>query len=215
MNPTPDNLPDPRTPPHRKRIHHYEVPGQARMLTFSCYLRTALLLDERWRLLLAQAISSATLHHRWLLLAFVFMPEHVHLVLAPRDGASSASALLVAIKRPTSFRVKQVLAATHDPLLSTLTIRERPGKMAFRFWQEGPGHDSNLEVADQLGNPIAYVHSNPAIRKLCDRPEQWKWSSARQYLGLDVEPGIPRVTTWSWGNGLESEGRRSAQRPLV
>jgi putative transposase len=31
-------------------------------------------------------------------------------------------------------------------LLQRLTIQERPGKMSFRYWPEGPGYDRNLST---------------------------------------------------------------------
>jgi putative transposase len=188
--------------PHRKLIKHYEVPRQARMFTFSCYRRLPLLLDDRWRLVFAHALTAAAARHRWVLLGFVFMPEHAHILTVPWDGASDASALLFAVKRPASFRIKQAMARTRDPLLSELIIRERPGKTAFRFWQEGPGHDRNIHDDDQLIHALNYIHANPVTRGLCQRPEDWAWSSARQYLGLDTAPGVPTITRWSWGHGL-------------
>jgi hypothetical protein len=52
--------------------------------------------------------------------------------------------LLADIKQPLSGRIKRVLVKENSPLFSELTVMERPGKPAFRFWQEGPGYDRNL-----------------------------------------------------------------------
>jgi hypothetical protein len=30
---------------------------------------------------------------------------------------------------------------------------------------------------------IDYIHPNPVRRGLCERPEDWSWSSARSYSG--------------------------------
>ena len=181
------------------------------MFTFSCYRRLMLLLDDRWRTILAASLGAAAARHGWVLLGFVFMPEHVHIVTVPWDGASGGSALLYAIKRPASSCVKRALRAAGDPLVGQLTVRERPGKYAFRFWQEGPGHDENIRSEEHLINAINYVHTNPVTRGLCERPEDWPWSSARQYLGMEVAPGVPAMTRWSWGNGLRqaSDQRRT------
>jgi putative transposase len=35
---------------------------------------------------------------------------------------------------------------------------------------------------------IDYIHMNPVRRGLVERPEDWPWSSARDWLGL---PGCP------------------------
>ncbi len=39
----------------------------------------------------------------------------------------------------SEFDDSNVLKANGSPLLKTLTLQERPGKMTFRYWQEGPG----------------------------------------------------------------------------
>jgi len=95
----------------------------------------------------------------------------------PASVPSKIQDLLYAIKRPFSYRIKQLLTEQHDPLLAQLTIRERPGKFTFRFWQEGPGYDRNLTSVQSLHDAIDYLHHNPVRRRLCDSPDQWKWSS--------------------------------------
>jgi REP-associated tyrosine transposase len=44
------------------------------------------------------------------LVAFVYMPEHVHLLVYPDQNASTIDALLKAIKRPFSYRIKMSAA---------------------------------------------------------------------------------------------------------
>jgi len=95
----------------------------------------------------------------------------------PASVPSKIQDLLYASKRPFSYRIKQLLTEQHDPLLAQLTIRERPGKFTFRFWQEGPGYDRNLTSLQSLHDAIDYLHHNPVRRRLCDSPDQWKWSS--------------------------------------
>lgn len=67
------------------------------------------------------------------------MPEHVQSLVYPGPNASPIEALLRAIKRPFSFRIKRLLQEGGSSLLRRLTIRQRPGVETFRYWQEGPG----------------------------------------------------------------------------
>jgi hypothetical protein len=78
-------------PGHRKLVKHYEDPGHVRELTFSCYRRMPLLTNDTWREMLSRAIDRAGERHQWRLAAFVFMPEHVHLLSFPEVGASGSS----------------------------------------------------------------------------------------------------------------------------
>jgi len=130
------------------------------------------------------------------------MPEHVHLLVYPSQQGLKIDKLLFAIKRPFSYRVKQQLAGTDDPLLQRLTIRQRPGKTTFRFWQEGPGYDRNIRTEKVLLSAIDYIHLNPVRRGLSD----YRWSSACWYAseGQEVDPLLPQLSAvpleWFAGN---------------
>ena len=182
--------------PHRKRIKHYHEPGHLHELTFSCYRRMPLLTNDGWRAMLAESINRATERHHYRLIAFVFMPEHVHLLVYPDQEAASISELLKAIKRPYSWRIKQVLQQSQSPLLQKLTVQQRPGVRAFRYWQEGPGYDRNLTEPGTLLAAIDYIHLNPVKRGLCPSAVDWKWSSVRRFLMPEspIDPVLPRLT---------------------
>ncbi len=188
----------PPIPSHRKRVRHYDTVACVHELTFSCYHRLPLLDDSRCSLL-AEGLGTALHNHAWRLLAYVFMPEHVHLLVGPNDHAGSVSSLLAAIKRPTSWRVRQVLVATKDPLLERLTVRERPGRDVFRFWQEGGGYDRNLWSRSAVRSSIEYLHANPVRRHLCGSPEHWWWSSWHAFHALTgpVAPRVDGASEWT------------------
>ena len=181
--------------PHRKTVRHYESQRCYHELTFSCYQRKPLLTNDLWRTMLAESISRATYRHRYDLVAFVFMPEHLHLLVLPHATECSISKLLSAIKRPFSFRIKQLLGESNSTLLDQLTVRQRPGVTAFRFWQEGPGYDRNIESDRALAAAIEYIHWNPVRRDLCERTTDWRWSSARFYSNprIPFDEGVPRI----------------------
>jgi len=178
---------------HRKTIRHIHEPGHVHELTFSCFDRLPLLAREERLRVLAESITRATMRHQFRLLAFVFMPEHVHLLVLPERTGSTIPELLKAIKRPCSYRMKQLLTEAGDPLLDRLTVRQRPGTMTFRFWQEGPGYDRNITDPGTLQAAVDYVHMNPVKRRLCERAVDWKWSSARFHLlpGMVQESDLP------------------------
>jgi putative transposase len=140
--------------------------------------------------MLSEAIDRANERHRYRLTAFVFMPEHVHLLVVPESGASDIDHLLNAIKRPFSFRIKRQLTNENGPLLQRLTVQQRPGIRSFRFWQEGPGYDRNLDRPGTTLASIDYIHRNPERRGFVKRSIDWQWSSARWYEGLPYETNL-------------------------
>lgn len=152
-----------------------------------------LLTNDPWRRLLAESIDRAVARHHFRLIAFVFMPEHMHLLVSPVTAATEISALLAAIKRPFSYRIKQSLTANRSRLLERLTIRERPGVTCFRFRQEGSGYDRNMQGSTVLA-ATDYIHLNPVRRDLCETAIGWKSSSAHHYVqSLAVDPDLPTI----------------------
>jgi putative transposase len=86
------------------------------------------------------------------------MPEHVHLVLSePKHG--TLADVLKSLKQGVSRRL----------------IGDEP-----HFWQKRY-YDFNVRNARQFVEKLRYIHCNPVKRGLCARPEDWPWSSFRQY----------------------------------
>jgi len=189
-------------PPHRKTVKHCHEPGDYHELTFSCYRRLPLLDRDDFRERLSPHIDRACGELAFHVVAFVYMPEHVHLLVAPQLPQPRIDQLLARLKQPYSVEIKRLLVAAPSPLVRRLTVRERPGKRCFRFWQEGPGFDRNIVTIEDLEAAIDYIHMNPVRRGLCEKATDWLWSSARYYL-LDPPrqqfPGLPFV------HGLPSE----------
>jgi putative transposase len=134
---------------------------------------------------------------------YVFMPEHVHLLVQPTVHIARIDLLLKAIKGPFSSRVKRRLEETESPLLGKLTVRERPGVHCFRFWQAGGGYDRNLRSEAAVLAAIDYIHENPVRHGLCRESAGWRWSSARHYRNESgiSDAGIPPTIhglTWDF-----------------
>jgi putative transposase len=82
---------------YRKKVKHYHEAGDFHELTFSCYRRMPLLTNDLWRMDLAEAIDRSMFRHRFALVAYVFMPEHVHLLVTPLTGNVNIVRLLADI----------------------------------------------------------------------------------------------------------------------
>lgn len=169
---------------HRKLVKHVHELGHLHEFTFSCCQRRPLLTNDDWRERLARSLDQANETYRFQLVAFVFMPEHVHvhLLTFPLEDQPRFGPYLANIKQPCSKQIKEVLVRHESSLVEQLTVREREGKYCFRFWQEGPGFDRNLFSQDAILASIDYIHKNPVERDLCQRATDWNWSSARYYL---------------------------------
>lgn len=182
--------------PHRKQLKRFHESGDVHELTFSCYRRLPLLTNDAWRCGLSRCLDEACQEFGCLLAAFVYMPEHVHLLAWNFRCKEDIGRFLGKFKRAHSVNVRADLERTRSPLLKKLMIRERPGKLTFRYWQEGAGFDRNLFTQQAVQGSIDYIHRNPVERDLCRRASDWRWSSARYYEsdGRIIDPDLPVIT---------------------
>jgi len=68
------------------RLRHYDDLGTARFVTFCCFRMQPSLKGSTTIRLLLRHLDEARHKHRFRLWGYVVMPEHVHLVMLPRDG---------------------------------------------------------------------------------------------------------------------------------
>lgn len=162
-------------------------PGHAHELTFSCYRRFPFLKAERTCQWLAESISDARVDQSFLLFAYVFMPDHVHLIVYPQRADTKPSNILKAIKAPVGYRAIRYLEQHAPEWLPRITC-QTGAQTERRFWQAGGGFDRNVIQASTLLNMIDYIHANPVRKQLVERPRDWRWSSAAWF---DDESDIP------------------------
>lgn len=178
-----------------------ERDDRARFITFSCYLRLALQGNAAIRDLLARMLGDVAGKEGWRVIAWVFMPEHVHLLLRPAPGRASLVTGLWEFKRMSARAVIGRWRLLEAPVLARITnAGGRP-----QFWQRGGGYDRNIWTADELNEKTRYIHHNPVKRGLVQCDEDWAWSSARWYRG-DLSGPVPVVR---WGNEAQEQHLRS------
>lgn len=170
----------------RKMCRRYNDPGHAHELTFSCYKRRPFLTKDRIRNYLAEAIVRAKEKHRFDVWGYVFMPEHVHLLIWPHEVEYSISRILLSIKQSVSRRALLHLGRYRPEGLKWVATGQK--HTPYRFWLAGGGYDRNITAARTVVDVAEYIHNNPVRRGLVARPEDWPWSSARHWQGRGPGP---------------------------
>jgi len=160
-------------------MRRFEHENHARYLTFSCYRRLSLFENDRIKDAFVEQISRSRDRMGFNLLAWVIMPEHVHLLIWPRLPEYPVSAVTKSMKRTFAHRVIHRWRELDAAILKELGARD--GQT--RFWQRGGGYDRNILGGPELNEKIRYIHMNPVRRGLVERAEDWAWSSARWYDG--------------------------------
>jgi len=130
-----------------------------------------------------QALEAARTKFGFQVWAYVLMPDHVHLLVHPGEAAGEMSRFLQAVKEPVARQAIAYLKANSPQWLARLTVHEGQ-RVRHRFWQPGGGYDRNITSTEALRAMIDYIHANAVRRGLVARVEDWEWSSARWYVGI-------------------------------
>jgi putative transposase len=170
--------------PHHKSLHRYETFLGLRFLTCSCYRRLPLFNDEWVRHEFVTSLVRTRDRHGFVLIAWVLMPEHFHLLLIPRLPESPVDAVLNMLKSTMSRRVLAQWRADDSPVIRGIA----GGRGTLRFWQPGGGYDRNVRGDRPLRDLVTYIHEDPVRRGLVASSTKWPWSSARQCAGLTQDP---------------------------
>jgi putative transposase len=95
------------------RLHRYYGGGYLHFITASCYRRMPLLARPQHRDLLLEILESVRRRCRFVVVGYVVMPEHVHLLLGePERG--NPSKVMQAIKQGFARRLLRKLRAGDD-----------------------------------------------------------------------------------------------------
>jgi len=161
------------------RLHHYDDLGTARFVTFSCFMRAPSLTLPNAMPILAHELARARQAHGFLLLGYVFMPEHVHLVLLPPE------------RMKLGYVVGEIKSRSAREYFATVPIG--PMDATHVFWQRRC-YDHNCRTPGTVREKILYCHNNPVKRGLAADPSDWIWSSHNAYLGkADVPLAVEAI----------------------
>lgn len=142
--------------PKPKRFQHQRC---LHFITFSCYRRMQLLKNPAARKVVETELERVRRWYECFIIGYVIMPEHVHLLITePERG--ELSVVIQMLKQITSRRL-------------------RPAHLG-RFWQVRY-YDFPVWSEKKRIEKLRYIHRNPVCRGLAARPEDWEWSSFRQW----------------------------------
>jgi putative transposase len=160
-----------------KGLKRYYGQGHLHFLTFSCYRRLPLLRTARARKIFLTALEKIRARYGFLVVGYVVMPEHVHLLLSePVKGTPST--VLKALKQRVSRDLRR--SRRRAPTSQLRLSFSASGDELPRFWQPR-FHDFNIWSAKKRAEKLDYMHANPVKRGLVKNPADWIGSSFRFY----------------------------------
>ncbi|MGA8489390.1 MAG: transposase [Terriglobales bacterium] len=176
-------------------LHRFYGGGDLHFLTFSCYRRRPLFRNEVYCELFLKILERVRRRYRLVVLGYVVMPEHVHLLVSEpqRETLSTAvQALKLGLVRSLQCSGGSVVAAPRSRKNGETwgTLKSGTPMLPERFWQ-ARFYDFNVWTERKRIEKLRYIHRNPVERGLVASPEQWRWSSFRGYVC--GEPGPVQI----------------------
>ena len=177
-------------------LNRFQKAESLHFLTFSCFHRLPLLQAPGVKESVEAVLEQTRARHRACVYAYVLMPEHIHLL----------------VNEPPQILLSQFLKAVKQ-----VTSRKLRGARE-KFWQDRY-FDSNVHGEEHRSAVIRYIHRNPVVRGLVEKPENWPWSSFRHYASglkgmIEIES---QWTAFRRGNQLPDGVRieQGPSRPLI
>jgi REP element-mobilizing transposase RayT len=183
-----DLPPEERDVERRKRVEAWIDAGHG-----SCVLREPGIAE------MVQESLLAFDSRRYRLLAWVMMPNHVHVLFQPINGWT-VSTIVASWKKFTAHKICDNLRERG----------ERPGAPVWHreYW------DRYIRDQRHFAQAISYIHQNPVKAGLVARAEDWRWSSAFipgnavSRLAAAINPGNANLPI-----GAVQESRNPRERP--
>ena len=114
---------------------------------------------------------------------YVIMPNHAHYLLSTEEG-KNLSDVMRDFGTHTSRGITEFLEQEKgfDVLEVFRAAAEADGRgNRYKVWQDG-FHPIAIESERFFLEKLLYMHENPVRKGFVDRPEQWRYSSTRNYV---------------------------------
>jgi len=167
----------------RPKPERYQSQRCLHFITFSCYQRLPFLNSATARETFESELERVRQWYGCYIAGYVVMPEHVHLLISEPER-KTLSVVIQMLKQITSHKLK---------LAGTLHFWQKR-YYGFPVWSE----QKRIEK-------LRYIHRNPVKRGLVERPEDWRWSSFRQWA--DGEKGTVEVECAATAHRRERMGK--------
>jgi len=143
---------------------------------------------KKYRDIILNSLQYNIEHKALLVFAYIIMSNHIHLVLqAGNPEKWPLSDILRDFKKFTARTILETIKtekeSRRDWLLHMFKYyaKNNTNNREFQFWQQ---YNNPVELLDkkQIWTKINYIHNNPVKAGIVDFPEEYVYSSARNYL---------------------------------
>ena len=177
-----------------RKWSNLNLPGALHYLTGNIIQRTPAFSHETSCLAFLDVCGSLVRDWPAKLVAYVLMPDHVHMIVNPRDG--DVKGFAGALK---SLSAKKIVEVNSDPTFLRVTP-DLDGSL-HQVWQES-FKGMPLWSEWMIWQKINYIHANPVKARLVSSAKDYRWSSFRAFY-LDSGEPLAVDHDWWWDDDLE------------
>ena len=144
-------------------LKRFQNTGDLHFITFSCVRHRPILGTSQARDTFLEILEQTRAKYSFDILAYVVMPDHVHLLVTEPEQTPLSTAIQVVKQRFSRTRAEDYV------------------------W-EPRYYDFNVKTEEKRVEKIRYIHRNPVKRELVSAPADWLWSSYRAYAEDEAGP---------------------------
>jgi putative transposase len=125
---------------------------------------------------LLRILEQVRRRYRFVVVGYVAMPEHVHLLLSEPERGNPGTVVQVLKQRFARAVLREMRrrkVAEQESLWPDTVIEAQVWQARF--------YDFVVYTQKERLEKLHYIHQNPVKRGLVLEPEQWRWSSFRNY----------------------------------
>lgn len=120
--------------------------------------------------------------------AWCIMTNHVHLIIS-RNGNNKLSGIIRDFKKFTSSKIIQEIQDSAESRRNWMLWifrsagQKNPNNKNYQFWQQN-NHPEELVSNKFIDQKLEYIHNNILKTGVVENPEDYLYSSARDYAGM-------------------------------
>lgn len=179
------------------RKYKFTDQSQQYFVTFAVVYWIDLFIREEYNKILLDSWDYCIKNKGMELYAWCIMSSHVHLIIGTKGD--KLENIMRDMKKYTSAVLKECIKA--HPKESRrdwlLWMMERAGTKngnnnKFQLWRQD-NHPLLLDDVKKLHNCLNYVHNNPVVAGIVEKPEDYLYSSARDYHDLPGKIDVIKI----------------------
>lgn len=171
----------------------YKIRNQRELyfVTFTVIDWIDVFIRDEYKQVLIESIQYCQRNKGLQVYAYCFMTSHIHLIIGAA-GPYPLQGIVRDLKAYTSRMIRKTLENVNEVSESRRTWMLRrmysagirnPNNWDFQLWQQYY-HPVELATNEMIDQRLEYIHLNPVAAGFVEQPEDWIYSSARDYAGM-------------------------------